>query len=331
MTEEQIHAWWQSENGLEDCNMSRRADFLLVVRAVEQKLASLAKPQPAEPMADEAAHTELGSRAYKAAFDAGRRDAIKEMREDGEPQPVGVSAFDEAVAAELPLVSSVPYNSREICQWFSERVRARLATLSAPTAQPGEAVSAEPSEYLRGYMEGQRDAAPAQAAAVPDPYREHLAQQAENIEQERLQRCLTLMGSASAGEGQEGFSARLAENVNRLTHAVDQHFSQAAAVPEAVERDAARLDYLQRRGATVEIVSVGGGGWKFRVGGQYSSANSSIREAIDAAIDRLAAPEAGAEPTYTPCGGCGATKPSQRCIGCLHPFEAGASDKGEKS
>jgi hypothetical protein len=29
------------------------------------------------------------------------------------------------------------------------------------------------------------------------------------------------------------------------------------------------------------------------------------------------------EPTYTACGGCGATKPSQRCIGCLHPFEGG--------
>lgn len=24
--------------------------------------------------------------------------------------------------------------------------------------------------------------------------------------------------------------------------------------------------------------------------------------------------------TYTPCGGCGATEPDQRCIGCMHPF-----------
>jgi hypothetical protein len=46
MHEEQIRAWWESENGLEDCNMCRWADFSLVVRAVEQKLASLAKPQP---------------------------------------------------------------------------------------------------------------------------------------------------------------------------------------------------------------------------------------------------------------------------------------------
>lgn len=23
---------------------------------------------------------------------------------------------------------------------------------------------------------------------------------------------------------------------------------------------------------------------------------------------------------YTPCGGCGATEPDQRCIGCMHPF-----------
>jgi hypothetical protein len=30
-----------------------------------------------------------------------------------------------------------------------------------------------------------------------------------------------------------------------------------------------------------------------------------------------------AAPTYTACGGCGATNPSQRCIGCLHPFGGG--------
>lgn len=28
------------------------------------------------------------------------------------------------------------------------------------------------------------------------------------------------------------------------------------------------------------------------------------------------------EPKYIPCGGCGATWPGQRCIGCMHPFEA---------
>lgn len=27
------------------------------------------------------------------------------------------------------------------------------------------------------------------------------------------------------------------------------------------------------------------------------------------------------ENKYTPCGGCGATEPIQRCIGCFHPFE----------
>lgn len=27
------------------------------------------------------------------------------------------------------------------------------------------------------------------------------------------------------------------------------------------------------------------------------------------------------EKKYTPCGGCGATEPMQRCIGCLHPFD----------
>lgn len=69
---------------------------------------------------------------------------------------------------------------------------------------------------------------PRDAAPTTDPYREHLAQQAENIDQERLARTLTLMGSACAGSGQEGFSARLAENVNRLILAVDLHFRDAA-------------------------------------------------------------------------------------------------------
>ncbi|OZI21758.1 hypothetical protein CAL18_12605 [Bordetella genomosp. 7] len=38
-----------------------------------------------------------------------------------------VSAFDAAVAAELPKVSTLEYNSHEICKHFAERVRAALA------------------------------------------------------------------------------------------------------------------------------------------------------------------------------------------------------------
>jgi len=61
------------------------------------------------------------------------------------------------------------------------------------------------------------------AEPVADPFREHLARQAEGINVEQLAAALTWMGSAPAGEGQEGFVARLAENVNRLTRAVASH------------------------------------------------------------------------------------------------------------
>lgn len=30
--------------------------------------------------------------------------------------------------------------------------------------------------------------------------------------------------------------------------------------------------------------------------------------------------------SYTMCGGCGATHPDQRCIGCLHNFGGGSWD-----
>ena len=44
-----------------------------------------------------------------------------------------VSQFDAAVAAELPLVSTVEYNRYEICKWFAENVRERLAAIAAAT------------------------------------------------------------------------------------------------------------------------------------------------------------------------------------------------------
>lgn len=37
-----------------------------------------------------------------------------------------LSEFDAAVAAELPRVSTVEYNSHEICKHFAEKVRERL-------------------------------------------------------------------------------------------------------------------------------------------------------------------------------------------------------------
>lgn len=38
LTPDEILKWWQSENGLEDCDMSRLADFIKVVYAIEAKL-----------------------------------------------------------------------------------------------------------------------------------------------------------------------------------------------------------------------------------------------------------------------------------------------------
>jgi hypothetical protein len=47
------------------------------------------------------------------------------------PAAVDLSAFDAAVAAELPCVSVVPYNSHEICKWFAKNVRERLSQSAA--------------------------------------------------------------------------------------------------------------------------------------------------------------------------------------------------------
>jgi len=55
-----------------------------------------------------------------------------------------------------------------------------------------------------------------------------------------------------------------------------------APVAQGDAEDAARLDYLQDTGSTVEIVP-GPTGWSFRVGGLHRSACSHIRAAIDAA------------------------------------------------
>ncbi len=38
LTPEQIHKWWASENGLEDCDMGKLIDFTTVVREFESKL-----------------------------------------------------------------------------------------------------------------------------------------------------------------------------------------------------------------------------------------------------------------------------------------------------
>lgn len=56
-----------------------------------------------------------------------------------------------------------------------------------------------------------------------------------------------------------------------------------ASQADAAARDAQRLDYLQVRGATVEILPEGPG-WKFRIGGLHKAVSHDVRSAIDAAI-----------------------------------------------
>lgn len=44
MTEAEIRAWWESENGLEDCDMCNLADFEKVIHAVEARYGIRSKP-----------------------------------------------------------------------------------------------------------------------------------------------------------------------------------------------------------------------------------------------------------------------------------------------
>ena len=41
LTDKEIRKWWASENGLEDCDMCKIDDFILVARAIENKLREL--------------------------------------------------------------------------------------------------------------------------------------------------------------------------------------------------------------------------------------------------------------------------------------------------
>lgn len=44
--------------------------------------------------------------------------------------PDELPLFDAAIAVELPCVSVVPYNSKEICTWFAKNVRERMLAAS---------------------------------------------------------------------------------------------------------------------------------------------------------------------------------------------------------
>lgn len=67
----------------------------------------------------------------------------------------------------------------------------------------------------------------------------------------------------------------------RLTDAESALKARDAEI-ERLRGDAERLDYLQRRGATVEILPAGPS-WKFQVGGFHGAVSPDIRTAIDQA------------------------------------------------
>lgn len=73
---------------------------------------------------------------------------------------------------------------------------------------------------------------------------------------------------------------------------------------DSVQEDAARLDFIQECGATVEILP-GRLGWTFRVGGPHGGVHGSVRAAIDAERQAFLVhgmPELHAAPTHAQAG-----------------------------
>lgn len=81
--------------------------------------------------------------------------------------------------------------------------------------------------------------------------------------------------------GTDFFEGTLSEDLRDIVRQALPWSNRPAQDADA--RDAARLDYLQERGATVEILPRANG-WNFRVGGLFASKSLSIREAIDSAM-----------------------------------------------
>lgn len=114
--------------------------------------------------------------------------------------------------------------------------------------------------------------APAQAVAVPDGFgtAEHWKEKAQYWADVAHR----LRGEALRGEPVDG-----------IVHPAQEHATQLAGQGQEEARDAARLDYLQEQGATVELVFGGEGcSFRFRVGGLYAAAHQDLRDAIDAAM-----------------------------------------------
>ena len=105
------------------------------------------------------------------------------------------------------------------------------------------------------------------------------------------QRCLKARNDLNAALHGEG--ALIDDLENAVANACAKLRRQAV---EPMTDDTARLDYLQERGATVDLLTgiVGFTPMQFRIGGLHAAVNSDIRKAIDAARGITAKAEVGA-------------------------------------
>jgi hypothetical protein len=124
-----------------------------------KRIASPAAPTPADPQAllgwtryekarklNVAQWAELHQRNLRGENFDDMIDALPATTQPAQ-QDTALSAFDLAVATELPCVSTVEYNSHEICKWFAANVRKRLA--ATPPAEKQAAPSGEDKPKCR--------------------------------------------------------------------------------------------------------------------------------------------------------------------------------------
>jgi hypothetical protein len=77
---------------------------------------------------------------------------------------------------------------------------------------------------------------------------------------------------------------RMLDGFDALAEAHQAEVARLTRENEGLAKDAARLDYLQQGGATVEFLPGGHGGYFFRIGGLRRAVHADIRIAIDAAL-----------------------------------------------
>jgi hypothetical protein len=195
MTNEQLDAL-ALEHGNTQQNWRREKEYVFSLHGLSTLAAALTKPQPV----------------------------------GGAPEPAELFDSYGVLMSLTPAAAkrTSPENVADVLDAAVTYIRANRTLATPIAAQPA---AAEPSEYLRGYMEGKRDAAPAQAAAVPEP-----------------------SGRADGKPWLDGFAG------------------VKVAVPEAVDRDAARYRLLRRGQQWSVIDGIG----------------DALRgEVLDAAIDRV--------------------------------------------